>query len=266
MELNERIKTLRLKNDMTQKELCEKLGVSTVSIRHWEAGTKKPSMLAVVSLAEIFRVSTDYLLGVKTNDNCSETLLLSKNEELLIYNYRSLDNYGKKAVDAICTIEKTRVKTERDKTGSNTDIILLQKGHSRFIPLYTTPSAAGLSVPLDNTEFEMISVNDSIPKDADFAVRIQGDSMLPYIHDNDIVYVKRNCKLLNGDIGIFCVNGAMYCKQYYIDKFGNVILISANPSLKHTNINIKINSDARVQCYGKVLVDFRTELPDYIYE
>ncbi len=51
---------------------------------------------------------------------------------------------------------------------------------------------------------------------ADFAVRIQGDSMEPYIHDESVVYVNRD-PLADGDVGIFCVDGAMLCKQYHRD-------------------------------------------------
>lgn len=44
MELYKRIKSLKLKNEMTQKELSKKLGVSIVSISHWEVGTKNTSI------------------------------------------------------------------------------------------------------------------------------------------------------------------------------------------------------------------------------
>lgn len=64
----------------------------------------------------------------------------------------------------------------------------------------------------------MIPVNEKVPIEADFAVRIQGNSMYPHIKDGDTVFVKKNCKLHNGDVGIFSVNGEMYCKQYYLDE------------------------------------------------
>ena len=109
----------------------------------------------------------------------------------------------------------------------------------------------------------MILVDDSVPYDADFAVGIQGNSMLPYIHDGDTVYVKRDCDLRIGDVGIFCVDGAMFCKQYYIDEGRNLTLVSANPRLRHTNVHISADSGSSVQCYGKVLLDQRITLPDY---
>lgn len=264
MDLHEKIKSLRLNQSLTQKALGELLDVSTVSIGHWEAGTKNPSVSALVSLAQTFGVSTDYLLGVMTTDEEHNGLLFTKNEQILLSNYRSLDTYGKKAVDAVCEIEKSRVESERQLTKSN--IIQIQHGDGKYIPRYTTPSAAGHSVPLDGDDYVMVLVNEDVPADADFAVRIQGDSMAPYIQDGDTVYVKRDCEIPVGDIGIFCVNGAMYCKQYYIDRSGSLVLVSANPDRRNTNIIIDSDSGTSVQCYGRVLLNRRIELPDYIFE
>lgn len=249
---------------LTQKELGKRLDVSTVSIRHWETGTKSPSMSAIISLAKIFSVSTDYLLGVAVEQE-RDNALLTKGELTLISNYRLLDKHGRKAVDTICIIEKARVESEQ-KPITKPNVITLQKKPSRYIPRYTTPSAAGYSVPLDGDDFEMILVDENVPSDADFAVGIQGNSMYPYIQDGDTVYVKKDCELSIGDVGIFCVEGAMYCKQYYIDEEGNLTLLSANPRLRNTNVYIGATSESSVRCFGKVLLDYKIDLPDYIFD
>ena len=130
----------------------------------------------------------------------------------------------------------------------------------------TTPSAAGSSVPLDGVDFEMILVDSSVPEEADYAVYIQGNSMYPYIHDGDMVYVKKDAELSVGDIGIFCVDGAMYCKQYYLDDNNNLVLVSANPELRHTNIFVSADSGRSVKACGKVLLKEKIDLPDYLFE
>ena len=259
MELHEKIKLLRVQKSMKQSELSRLMGTSVVSIGCWENGTKRPSTSAVISLAKIFNVSTDYLLGVSI-DTERDKQLISQREQALISNYRYLDYYGKKAVDAICMAEKSRVES---LTRKNETSILSTKS-SRYIPKYITPSAAGLSTPLEGDDFEMILVNSDVPAEADFAVRIQGNSMYPYITDGDTVYVKKDTELSVGDVGIFCVDGAMYCKQYYTDDEGNLILLSANSDLKHTNVFISNDSNARVKCYGRVVSCGYVPLPDYI--
>lgn len=265
MEFCERLKSLRIKRGMTQKELSKQLKVSIVSIGHWESGEKNPSMSAIISLAKIFNVTTDYLLGIST-DQAKDEFPLTQNEMSLLTNYRTLDKHGKKAVYAICKIEKTRVESEQINQITKSNIIEVQTNPSRYIPRYTTPSAAGYSVPLDGDDFEMILVDENVPDDADFAVGIQGNSMYPYIQDGDTVYVKKDCELSIGDIGIFSVDGSMYCKQYYVDEEGNLTLVSANPELKDTNVYVSAGSDSFVKCYGKVLLGSRVELPDYLFE
>lgn len=264
METYERIKRLRLKNSLTQKELAETLRVSTVSVQCWENGSKSPSMSAVIALARKFNVTTDYLLGVSENQSF-DSFLLAGDEERLLNDYRALDTYGKKAVECICRLEKTRINsTISAKSNKTIPFPEDATAPKRYIPRYSTPSAAGNSVPLDGEDFEMILADDSVPRDADFAVGIQGNSMLPYIHDGDTVYVKRDCELKVGDVGIFCVDGAMYCKQYYIDADRNLTLVSANPRLKHTNIHVPFDGGSSVKCYGKVLLDIKTPLPNYM--
>ena len=92
MELGERIKALRLEKSLTQKELGKYLDVSEMSVRCWEYGTKNPSMSAIVALAHLFGVSTDYLLGVAV-DESRDNLLLNKQEKVLLSNYRVLDKH-----------------------------------------------------------------------------------------------------------------------------------------------------------------------------
>lgn len=258
MKFNDRLKALRNQASMTQKELSERLNVSVVTVRNWELGNKSPSMSAIISLAETFHVATDYMLGVISNP-ALDYALLNNSEKALLSNYRALDRHGRKAVDTICLLEKRRVAEETvvESDGHSTQMA------SRYIPRYATPSAAGFSVPLDGDDFEMILVDGSVPGDADFAVGIQGNSMSPYIHDGDTVYVKKNAELSIGDVGIFSVDGAMYCKQYFIDEAGNLTLVSANPRLKYTNVYVSTESGADVRCYGKVLLGTKIPLPDY---
>lgn len=204
-------------------------------------------------------------IGVVTNQE-NNNQLITKGEEALLANYRLLDSHGRKAVNAICVIEKARVKSEQLRSTNRHNVISIQNNPSRYIPRYTTPSAAGYSTPLDGDDFEMILVDENVPNNADFAVSIQGNSMYPYIKDGDTVYVKKDCELSIGDVGIFCVDGATYCKQYYIDEDKNLTLVSANPRLRNTNVFISADSEASVRCYGKVLLDCKIELPDYMFE
>ncbi len=266
MDFGQRLKSLRLERNLTQQNLGDAVGVSTVTIRAWERNTKRPAMDALLSLGRILNISMDTLLDFHLNNAPNYTLVLTSAEKNLLSSYQSLDNYGQRAVDSICALEKERVDATKKPRVIPKVIDLQQVKSERYIPRYTTPSAAGSSVPLDGVDFEMILVDSSVPEDADYAVDIQGNSMYPYIHDGDMVYVKKDAELTIGDVGIFCVDGAMYCKQYYLDDANNLVLVSANPELRHTNIFVSADSGRSVKACGKVLLNQRIELPDYLFE
>jgi len=66
MNLNERIRYLRTKNNMSSKELSKILNISESSVSLYESGKRTPSLSLIIRIADHFNVSTDYLLG-KTN-------------------------------------------------------------------------------------------------------------------------------------------------------------------------------------------------------
>ena len=49
---------------MTQTQLAKLLGITRSCVNAWELGISVPSTQYIVELANMFRVSTDYLLGV----------------------------------------------------------------------------------------------------------------------------------------------------------------------------------------------------------
>ena len=97
---------------------------------------------------------------------------------------------------------------------------------------------------------------------ADFAVRIAGDSMEPYIHDGDVALCKRGAIIHDGDIGLFFVDGDMKCKQYCQDYSGNVYLFSANRDRSDADVTVPASSGITLMCFGKVLLDKSIPLPE----
>ncbi|MBQ9535081.1 MAG: helix-turn-helix transcriptional regulator [Clostridia bacterium] len=67
----ERIKVLREQRGYTQTELAKRLGITRSSVNAWEMGISVPSTQYIVELAGIFKVSTDYLLGVASTETVS---------------------------------------------------------------------------------------------------------------------------------------------------------------------------------------------------
>lgn len=62
--LGKRINTLRIAHGWNQVQLAEKLNISKQTVSNWENENIQPSIEMLVRLARLFRVSTDYLLGL----------------------------------------------------------------------------------------------------------------------------------------------------------------------------------------------------------
>lgn len=67
----DRIKTLREENQITQAELARRLSITRASVNAWEMGISVPSTQYIVELADIFHISTDYLLDVDRSASIS---------------------------------------------------------------------------------------------------------------------------------------------------------------------------------------------------
>lgn len=73
MDFSEKIYALRKNKDYTQEQLAEQLDVSRQSISKWEAGQAMPEPDKIVALADLFGVTTDYLLRPAEAENLPET-------------------------------------------------------------------------------------------------------------------------------------------------------------------------------------------------
>ena len=58
----DKVVQLRKKSGWSQEELAEKLNVTRQSVSKWEGAQSIPDLEKILQLAQIFGVSTDYLL------------------------------------------------------------------------------------------------------------------------------------------------------------------------------------------------------------
>jgi len=69
--LGQRINELRVAFGWNQVQLAEKLSISKQTVSNWENENIQPSVEMLVRIAKLFRVSTDYLLGLDTETTIS---------------------------------------------------------------------------------------------------------------------------------------------------------------------------------------------------
>lgn len=69
VDLGNVLKRLRLKENMTQSQLAQKLGLTKSVISAYETGLRLPSYDILIHISKIFCVSTDYLLGLEKKES-----------------------------------------------------------------------------------------------------------------------------------------------------------------------------------------------------
>lgn len=84
--LSKRIFNLRKQNGLTQTELGDFLGVTKQTISKYERDIKVPSRESLQKLADIFNVTTDFLLGRSSflNIDFQEDLELTKSAQNIL--------------------------------------------------------------------------------------------------------------------------------------------------------------------------------------
>lgn len=63
IKFSERIKSLRIENDISREQLAKHLNVSVRTISYWENAQRECTFEMLIALAEYFDCSVDYLLG-----------------------------------------------------------------------------------------------------------------------------------------------------------------------------------------------------------
>ncbi len=116
----------------------------------------------------------------------------------------------------------------------------------RSIGLYDMPVSAGVGEFLaDSTRVEDIVIpDDPRTAEADYALRINGDSMEPKYRSGDVLLIQTADAVEEGELGIFILDGSGYFKKY-----GGDHLISLNPN--YPPIPLKDFED--VACCGRVV-------------
>lgn len=103
------LKEERIKANLKQTELGEKVKLSLKAISMYETGQREPKLNTLIALADFFDVSIDYLVGRETH----ETKQGNFEEEHLMQMFRALSDDNKEKVIAI-----TKTLHDLDKKSS----------------------------------------------------------------------------------------------------------------------------------------------------
>lgn len=248
-QLGDRVRKLREGRNMTQTELSEILGMKTyTTVSKWEKNENFPKGKDLKKLAEIFNVTSDYLLGLADSKLGKITAQSEKNEIISIYEQleeqrqEKVLNYAKEQLEEQ---ENSNIISIFNKPQDDEDYItdyvegLVAAGHGTFQE--------------DNLHMEVRLRANDVPNEYDTIAKVAGDSMEPLIEDNDLLFIKITSQVDVNDIGIFQVNGKNFVKKLKRDYDGSWYLQSLNNS--YEEIHLTENDD--IQTIGEVVSVYR---------
>ena len=191
----------------------------------------------VSKLSLELNVSIEQLILGKEN---SLSIRLSKDEQELVDYYNRLPPTEKiklvARAEAIADVYKEQGEAaEREEP-------TIEIRHSYY------KVSAGTGYNLDDyNQWDTIEVPDTPEANkADFALTISGDSMEPVYYNGDIVLVRSQSAVDNGEIGIFIVEDSGYIKKYGGDR-----LISLNAA--YDDIMFSDYNPEDIRCMGLVI-------------
>lgn len=104
--LGELLKNARDTANMKQSEVADLIGCTAANISSWERAKSKIDIESLASICNIYKIDFSTLISQVTNSKRSKGLSTKEKEH--IKKYRTLDEYGKEAVDSILDIEHKR--------------------------------------------------------------------------------------------------------------------------------------------------------------
>lgn len=193
MDTGEKIKALRLQHNMTLEELGKKVGVGKSTVRKWETGAiANMGRDKIAKLSEVFGVSPTYLIAKSSSSSAIPKDFIQL--------------FASSVPDNVITVPQMR-----------------------SVPLVGTIACGDPILAEENIEGD-VSAPEHVH--ADFALRCKGDSMInARIFDGDIVYIKQQPTVDDGEIAAVLINDEATLKRVHLYE-DHVVLEPENPQYR----------------------------------
>lgn len=240
--LYERIRSRRIELDMTQDEVARKLGYrSRSTIAKIEAGESDIPQSKIEAFAQVLDTSPAYLMGWTDNVNGFPPASPKDNADIIVYDKGKIYDAGKLT----------------EKAQSNIDEILKKNGIEKYTPTHLIPIlgrvAAGLPMyaeqNIDGYTYAQLPQGGKY-----FGLRVKGDSMTAArIFDGDIIIVREQEIVENGEIAVVAVNGDdATVKKFYRD--GDIVTLSPCSFNPDHQVQIYNTQSIEIHVIGKVVL------------
>ena len=246
MSFGTRLRERREALGMKQSELGRLLGVTGSAIGNYENSVSSPKAEVLYRAFDVLKCDANYLFQDEMRRNPSDGI--SPAERDMLQKYRVLDGHGKELIDTILNMVHDRL------AAAVPDVL----PRTRIIPLLGNSFAAGVGEPDFGNALEEYEVAADVR--ADFAVRVNGDSMEPWLPDGSVALGVKGMPR-DGDVAALMVDGAFYVKQVCIDAPGNLYLFSLNRARADLDLEVRASAGSNVSCFGTIVMEKRLPLP-----
>lgn len=243
MSFGERLIYAREQAGLNQRQLAERLNITPTRLNYWEKDKRQPDVLMIKTISDVLSISADYLIG-----NTKKSPAISAEAQKLARDYDQLDAHGQRVLRSLADEELARMQAEQE----------VEEPATKVIPLFANSFAAGSPEPDFGNAWEQYEISAADP--ADFAIRIHGDSMEPFLPDGSIAFGRRIAPN-DGDVGAFLLDGEFICKQFCQDAPGNIYLFSLNRDRRDADVTIPHDSGRDLRYFGTVIMKNRVPLP-----
>lgn len=227
--LGDLLKEARETVNMKQSEVAELIGCTASNVSSWERAKSKIDIESLVLLCNIYEINFSELMNKVHTKQSSDFTNIEKN---IIKKYRTLDRYGKKAIDNLLDNEYDRCQNEKI-------IEVLQ------LPMSEFKVSAGTGNWLEDNRYGTIEVVDTPEsRKADLVIEVSGNSMEPTYHNGDNLLIRLQPSVNIGEIGVFIKD-----TEGFIKELGKNCLISHNKNYS----DIILNEFTDIRCVGKVI-------------
>ena len=239
--LSERLTQLRESKGYTMKEVAEGIGMKPDSYRNYERGRLQPSIETIIKISKFYGITTDCLLGLNAPaqpatplDEFVTSEHLHEVEEALLRMYFKLDRKERAAF-----MQQVYDEVQKKHTENATKIAV------HWFKKHSNQASAGNGYDLENADlWESVKIYDHPAiNEADFLVKVDGDSMKPTYYNGDLVFVKLDSDVPEGQAGLFTKAG-----KGYIKRAGKNRLLSDNPDYPDV-----YPEGEEIKCIGRII-------------
>lgn len=217
MNVGQRIKQRRKELGLTADDVAEYIGKNRATIFRYEKGDIEKLPISILDdLSDLLKTSPEWLMGWS-----------NKHQPNIVSIYNQLEPPRQEYV-----YEVAEEQLEEQ---------------NRVTSLYGGVAANPTELAYGDPVYDEV-VTKNVPKGADGALTIHGDSMEDMFYDGDICFFKRQPDVENGEIAIVEINGeGVTCKKV-IKHNGSILLRSLNDKYEDREIKSE-----RIRIIGKVV-------------